>query len=178
MSAHKTAINLLPKTEFELSFWGRFLKWSLTAGRYIIILTEMVVILAFLSRFKLDKDLADLNDSISGKKNILVATYAIEQNFRSAQTRINQAKELLAITPSASTLLGKVTSTVPQGVILAALNISLVDKAITVAAVTQSEGPLNQYLAALSADKTWSKVDLTDVQSMENIITFSLKISY
>ena len=57
---HPVPINLLPKTEFELSFWGRFIKWALSTGRYIIILTELVVIIAFMSRFKLDRDASDV----------------------------------------------------------------------------------------------------------------------
>jgi len=72
MPAHvKKPINLLPPSEFEQSFWGKFLKWAVTAGRYVTILTELVVILAFLFRFKLDTEVADLGTRIEGQKNFL-----------------------------------------------------------------------------------------------------------
>jgi len=178
MSAHKTAINLLPKTEFETSFWGRFLKWSLSTGRYIIILTEMVVILAFLSRFKLDKDLLDLNDSISGKKNILVATYSIEQNFRSAQTRINQAKELLAIQPSSTTILDKLTSNTPSGVSFQTLSVSHADHTIGIGGSALSEQQLGRYISTLTQDKIWKQVEVANLQSDDTGVKFIIKLIF
>jgi len=53
-------VNLLPKDNFEFSLVGKFLRWALTAGRVMVVLTEFVVILAFGSRFWLDKEMNDL----------------------------------------------------------------------------------------------------------------------
>lgn len=174
----KSAINLLPKTEFESSFWGRFLKWALTAGRYIIILTEMVVILAFLSRFKFDKDLLDLNESIAGKKNILEATYQIEQNFRSAQTRINLAKEILSSSPSSTELLDKVTATVPSGMSLQNISVSFGTRQIIVSASANSEQVIGQYISALTSDKTWKKTEVQSIQNSSAGISFILSLEF
>jgi hypothetical protein len=174
----KSAINLLPKTEFETSFWGRFLKWALTAGRYIIILTEMVVILAFLSRFKFDKDLLDLNESIAGKKNILEATYQIEQNFRSAQTRINLAKEILSAAPTTTELLDKITSAVPVGMSLQSINVLFSTRQITVSAAANSEQAIGQYMSALANDKTWKKTEVQNIQNTTTGINFILSLEF
>lgn len=174
----KSAINLLPKTEFEASFWGRFLKWALTAGRYIIIITEMVVIMAFLSRFKLDKDLLDLNDSISGKKNILEATYQIEVNFRSVQDRINLPKTILDSTPTSSDLLNKITTTVPDGLVLQSVGIDFSDHKVAIAAAAISEQQLEQYLSVLSADKLWKSVDVQDLAADGSNVKFSLNLEF
>jgi hypothetical protein len=67
----KQEINLLPREEFEKKPIGKFLTWALSIGRYIIIFTELIVILAFLSRFKLDRDLSDLNQSIREKQAVI-----------------------------------------------------------------------------------------------------------
>ena len=56
----KHEIELLPKEEWEKTSFGKFIKWTLNVGRYIVIATELIVILAFVSRFKLDRDLTDL----------------------------------------------------------------------------------------------------------------------
>src|SRR3989344_8016651 len=95
MPARKSTLNLLPRSDLDGSWWGRFLKWALSTGRYIIILTEMVVIMAFLSRFKLDRDLSDLAERIEGKKNVLVALSGNENVFRSIQKRLTVAKTLI-----------------------------------------------------------------------------------
>lgn len=178
MAARKSAINLLPKTEFELSFWGRFLKWALTTGRYIIILTEMVVIMAFLSRFKLDKDLLDLNDRISGKKNILEATFSIEETFLSTQARLEQARAILEQTPQATQLVDRIVEHVPAGVSIKNVGASFTDRKVTVVAEATSEQAVGQLIAALSTDKQWRSLDVGTITADATGINFSFSVTY
>ena len=96
-----------------MSFWGRFLKWSLTAGRYIIILTELVVIMAFMSRFKLDHDLSDLNDAILGKQALLEASSNTEKVLRLTQARLNLADQKLKVNPVPSEVISKIIRLFP-----------------------------------------------------------------
>lgn len=88
MPAKSLKINLAPKDEFESSLVGRILKWALTAGKSIVILTEFVVILAFLSRFKLDMDLNDLNEVIVQKQAIVESYADVEKQMRDLQTHL------------------------------------------------------------------------------------------
>ena len=87
MPAPKLDINLLAQTNINAKPLGKFLKWSLTYGRYIIIGTQIIVLLAFLSRFKLDQDLSDLHTKIDEKVNILEALAPIENNTRLLQDK-------------------------------------------------------------------------------------------
>lgn len=80
-------INLVPQDEFEKSTIGKILKWALTAGKSIVIMTEFVVILAFLSRFKLDRDLNDLNEVIDQKVEIVKSYVETEEQMRRLQER-------------------------------------------------------------------------------------------
>ena len=87
-------INLLPKDTFFESIVGRSLKWALSAGRYIVIFTELVVILSFVARFTLDRQVTDLNSDIQQKESIISSYGDLEDNFRSAQTKIQTITEL------------------------------------------------------------------------------------
>ena len=87
-------INLLPKDPFFESIVGRSLKWALSAGRYIVIFTELVVILSFVARFTLDRQVTDLNSDIQQKESIISSYGDLEDNFRSAQTKIQTITEL------------------------------------------------------------------------------------
>lgn len=60
MAAQTNIVNLLPADRFEFSPLGRFLVWALSTGRSVVVLTELVIIVAFLSRFWFDWKLADL----------------------------------------------------------------------------------------------------------------------
>ena len=56
MSAQSSPrVNLLPSDRFEFSKAGKFLDWALTTGRYLVVLTELIVTMAFYPDFGLIK---------------------------------------------------------------------------------------------------------------------------
>ena len=67
---HKGAINLLPKDSFESSWAGRVLSWALAFGKWTVIVTQLVVIGAFLFRFGYDRKLTDLRRSLEEEAGI------------------------------------------------------------------------------------------------------------
>src|SRR5258708_25047874 len=81
-------INLLPQEEFQASTIGRVLQWLLSTFRYIVITTEMIVMVAFLSRFWLDARSSDLTDAINQKKAVVASYSTFENQFRAAQQKI------------------------------------------------------------------------------------------
>ena len=86
-------INLLPQDPFIDSVLGKFLTWSLSIGRYIVVLTELIVIISFLSRFQLDRKLTDLNEAIEQQKSIILSYQETETKFRATQTKIDFLKK-------------------------------------------------------------------------------------
>lgn len=96
MPASSPTINLLGSEDLQHSPWGRILVWATTYGRYIMITTEIVVLLAFISRFSLDRKLTDLNEEIMQKQAIIEANSGFEAEFRSLQERIRTIKTLVA----------------------------------------------------------------------------------
>ena len=69
--AIKTTIEFIPQEDWEKTSFGKFLKWLLNVGRWIVIVTELIVIIAFVSRFKLDRDLTNLNEKVKQKQAII-----------------------------------------------------------------------------------------------------------
>lgn len=74
------------------TFWDRFISWALTAGRIIIILTEVIALGAFLYRFSLDRQLVDLHDHISQQTAVVNLLKNNEASFRNLQNRLTLAK--------------------------------------------------------------------------------------
>ena len=62
MPARKITINLLGERKVGETPVERLLLWITTYGRYIMIGTEIVVLLAFISRFSLDRKITDLRE--------------------------------------------------------------------------------------------------------------------
>lgn len=88
----KKDINLLKKRGFDQKPLGITLHWALTYGRYIIICTEIIVLLAFISRFKFDRDLIDLREKISQQQTIVENSQVFEREVRSIQNHLAQIK--------------------------------------------------------------------------------------
>src|SRR3989344_871361 len=92
MPAKPIAINLLGQEDLKHTAQGRIIGWALTYGRYIMIGTEIVVLLAFISRFSLDRRLTDLKEEISQKQAILEANISLEQDIRLLQDTLGKIK--------------------------------------------------------------------------------------
>ncbi len=87
-------INLTPKDPFFKTQVGKFLNWAINIGRYIVIFTELVVIVSFTSRFGLDRKLTDLNDAIHQKETIARSYGTLEDDFRLAQEKLDQYEQV------------------------------------------------------------------------------------
>jgi len=175
MPARGKIINLLPSSEFENSFWGMFLKWAITAGRKVIILTELVVILAFLSRFKLDEDIRRLNGEISGKRNILESNKGFEDKYQELKAKIAAAKEIEKKQSGASETLEKIASYVPLEVRLQSLMIS--KSVVNMNGVSIDEKALKEMILRMDRDQDWRSIELANINAQEGMgVKFVLNI--
>lgn len=175
MPAKKQVINLLPQEEFEKSTWGRTLRWATTTFRTIVIITEMIVILAFLSRFWLDAKNADLNDIIKQNGAVIEAYQDFENEFRSVQKGI-QVFSILSSDPSLNSLITKAVNALPEDIRL--ISVSEVGNSLQVKGASASERSIVQYISNLSADPTFKEIKVTNAAaSAENqaIIVFTLE---
>ena len=148
MPAQKKEISLLPTDEFEKSRLGRFLKWALRFGRWIVISTELIVILCFLSRFKLDRDLTDLGEKIRQQQAIVVSFGDLEKNFRNLQKRLSTIDALEKEQFLATNLLAELSKIIPLDVSLGELMVK--DGRLEVSGSSLSEAGFGTFISELS----------------------------
>jgi len=135
----------------------------------------MVVIMAFLSRFKLDQDMSDLGERINGKKNVLEVQAPIEAKFRTVQDKINLAKETKNEGIKTSEIFSALEADVPAGVKLKNLNVE--KNMVTFTAVALSENELVEFLQRGSRNDKWREVELVNVSAGTQIgVNFSMKL--
>lgn len=84
----KAGFNLLKPTRRPLSPVEKVYNWALSFGRYLVIATELVVLIAFGARFKLDYDISDLTENIEDKSEVIAASKAEEEKFRIIHEKI------------------------------------------------------------------------------------------
>lgn len=161
-------INLLPQSEFETSFWGKLLTWALSTGRYVILLTELVVIVAFMSRFKLDRDLQILSDKISGQKNILNAYSSSETRFRQVQTKMTTVGKMLDTQPKVSEALDLVTTKVITGVRLENISVDALS-GVSITGTALDSLLFGDFVTRFSASPQWKSIDLSSITQTDTL---------
>lgn len=154
-------INLLATGDIDKQPLNKFLKWVLLYGRPIIITTELIVIMAFLSRFVLDREITDLHEAIGQKKAIVEATYDLEYGFRNLQERLTTIKSLQGAPTKIDKILGELTKLIPSDVYLTDLAYS--EDQITINAVAGSKSGFSKFLNSLKRSKAFLDLKISGV---------------
>lgn len=154
-------INLVPEEGLSSTTSGRILIWILSTFRIILIVTELIVIGAFISRFWLDAKNTDLSEEMKEAKDVISSLSSFESDFKDIQNR-------LVIFDSYKENEGKINSNLktmvsykPQGINFQSINVDI-DK-ITIAAVSVSEIEVEQYYVNLKASGKFESVDLENI---------------
>ena len=157
-------INLLPQEEFAASTMGRILAWALSTFRVIVIITEVIIMGAFLSRFWLDARNADLSDEIQQRQAVIVASKEFEDEFNSVQKKLSIISALSKEVPPAQ-VLGNTTPALPQDIFIDTY--SHVNKEVRIKGISPSERSIAQFMTNLSALENTKKATLTQLDTQE-----------
>jgi Tfp pilus assembly protein PilN len=162
MPANIASINLLGQEDLARTPQGRIVNWALTYGRYIMIGTEIVVLLAFISRFSLDRKLTDLREEIDQKQAILTANASLEQDIRLVQDRIAKIKIITSDQSKPVNTFTLINTLLPKDTHLNSLEVTS-DKfsAEVIAGTTAGFG---QFLTNLQSVKQINKVEVGEIK--------------
>lgn len=171
------SVNLLPQDAFSRSPIGRVLTWSLSTGRYIVVFTEMIVILTFLSRFTLDRQLTDLNESILKKQAIIESFGDLETNVRQVQAQTEFIRQLQGRV-NILDLLDFLTQNAPNDISLD--NLSVQADGFSLESVAYSTSSLKTFTNIIQSDPRFSDVSLGKINTSENDtgIEFSIRAKF
>ena len=160
---HKRSINLLPRDAFESSTLGIVLEWSLVFGKWAVILTQLVVMGAFLYRFSLDRQLTDLSKQIAKNVAIVKSYEDVERDFVLAQRRISKAKEVLSSQEAILKTVDSIASATPNQVWYDRLSIS--PEQVSMSAYVSSISGLGQFLNQINSNSRFKGVKIGKIES-------------
>lgn len=158
------SINLLPEDPFFDTILGRTMRWAVTVGRYLVIFTEVVVILSFLARFTLDRQLTDLNSSINQKENIVRSFGNLETEVTTAQEKINQYQQLEQ-SKDLTTVFPALSSITPEGITLQSLSISPTQ--VSIIGTASSQNALNLLINNIQLSPEFYNVRVERIESQD-----------
>jgi len=178
MAAPNEDINLLPQEEWEKKPIGRLVKWTLTIGRYIVIATELIVITAFISRFKFDRDLSDLYEEIEIQQARIKSSEEFEKEFRLIQNRLKVIKELDKRKIDPSKILTSAADLIPLNVTLENLQFDRETGKLTFTGYSLSESGLAAFINNLKQSDYFNNIEIESiVKGSELQIDFKLNTS-
>jgi len=140
------SINLVKNK--QIPTFDKFIDWTLTIGRLIVILTEIVAIIAFIYRFSLDEKIVNLHSVIKQQQSIISVLKNDESKYRNLQDRIALASTFSTKSNSFDRNTTDIISLIPD------------------------QARIINFI--LNKDQIKLKVDITSISSLENLVN-SLK---
>ncbi len=160
---HQRSINLLPRDAFETSLLGVILEWALVFGKWAVIVTQLIVMGAFLWRFSLDRQLSDLRKSIAADVAIVKSYDQVERDFVLAQKQATQAKLTISEEQQILKMMDEMGKITPDEVWYD--KVTVTPSVVTVTAYAASLNGFGQFLTAIQADPMYSGVRVGKIES-------------
>jgi hypothetical protein len=156
MAKAALSINLL-ETKGE-PFIDKFLRWTLSIGRAIVILTEVIALSAFVYRFSIDRRIVDLSDEIKQKQLIMGQLDRPERLYRNLQARLSAAKRLEQSGPTTTRLLNDIITLAQGRIRFNSLSVS--DTTIKINGSAPSTAQLNFFIKELREQPKIAKISI------------------
>jgi len=161
-SGKKRSINLLPKDAFESSGLGVVLSWALTFGKWAVIITQLIVMSAFLWRFVLDRQLTDLRKEIEKQKAIITSYSQVENDFLVLQTQLKEAKLIVESQQHFVDTLALVQSVTPPDVWYERLTVN--DESVAITAYSSTLPGFSRFLSAIQKNPEFRTVNVSTIE--------------
>lgn len=176
MTAQKKSINLLTAAIEPQGQWDRIYSWTVNTAKYIIIITEMVVIVAIGYRFVLDGKIAALDAQIKVQNQIRQDRIEDETKMRSLLTSIDSVEKMGASKYSLSSYYDQIQILIPNGVTVTSFSIDVQGSSIS--------GQVSSYDSLLQLEENLKEktsilknVQVSTNQSGDSSINFTISFN-
>jgi hypothetical protein len=117
----KYKINLLNPR--EISFVDKVVYFSLNYLRYIIVITQLIIIFVFFYRFQLDQQIIDLKEAVLQKKEIIQVILPLLKEAEIVEKKQDAAKTILLDQEKTLLMFKYFLSIFPKGLVLKQMNL-------------------------------------------------------
>lgn len=157
----------------------KLISWLLSSGRYIFVVVEAVVLIAFGARFKLDADLATKKEAIEEQIPYIESLKPYEILIRQTQLKLSTIDSAKKTSLDWSAVIKKIADQTPLNVKVSGINIKkdVGSGNVHIAGQSPNGNELTSFIAGLKGDQAFSNVNLESVGVEQGVITFTLSVS-
>jgi len=163
VAALKKQVQFLPGDELSKTPTGRTVKWGLKFARHLIVFTQLILIVAFVSRFRLDQNLTDLKQQIQENQAVIGSFEELENNARFLHKRIEAIEKINKETQKQHLILEEFTKIIPVEVTFDELDIK--ENQVSIKGKSLSTLGLITLLNQLQENKNFTEVELESATS-------------
>ncbi len=169
----KNNINLLSAKEKPLT--ERLVYFSLNYLRYIIVITQLVVISVFFYRFQIDQQIIDLREAVQQKKEIIQVVSPLLSQAQIIDKQIKSAQKIVKEQEVFSQIIDYLTSLFPAALTLTKLEIE--GETIKMTGLANDISQLQLFYNFLKKENKFTLVTLENIKKAESGYVFSLTLT-
>lgn len=179
----RLSLNLLYPQGLPEKIYLKFLKWLLNYGKFILIAVEVVVIGAFLARFTLDAQEAELTQKIDNQIPYIESLKNDEVLIRRTQFKLTEVKKSFDTSPNWKNILNQISQQIPLGITLQSLNLDQSENdpskkteglLFRITGQSLSNNDLAVLLGGLKKDPNFKNISLTNISFDQGVIIFTI----
>jgi hypothetical protein len=169
-------LNLLHPKEAPAKLPERFLKWLISYGRFIVIFVEIIVVSAFLTRFKLDADLDTLKGRIKQDLPYVEGLETDEALIKQTQTKLALVDKTYLDADKWQETILEISSQIPRSITFKQLHLDDPDGPVKfrIAGSTTSNSDLGIFLNSLRKVSGFREINLTSISFEQDEIVFTI----
>jgi Tfp pilus assembly protein PilN len=166
----KYRINLLNKK--EITFIDRLTYFGLNYLRYIIIITQLVVIGVFFYRFQVDQQIIDLREEVDQKREIVRLVLPLLQEASKIDKKTTEVEKIITNQKQLSSMTNYLLSIFPETITLT--NLDIKQDSINLTGNAADPRHLQAFYTLLKKDKKFADITLQNVQKIDTGYSFIL----
>lgn len=151
----------------------RVIYFVLNYLRYILVITQIVVIGVFFYRFKVDQELIDLQEAVDQKKEIIQISQPLIKEVKKEAFKLDQANSIIAKQLTFLESFDYLLSLFPESFFLNSIRVS--NDTIIMVGVTQDSQLVNKFLNRLKKDARFKSIELTNIKRGDQGLEFSFE---
>jgi len=169
----KYKINLITKRK-EKSV-DRVIYFVMNYLRYILVITQIVVIGVFFYRFKIDQEMVDLQEAVQQKKEIILVSQPLIIEAKKAAFKLDQARSIITNQKTFIQAFDYILGLFPESLFLT--KVQVVDDKITLIGNTRDPQSIDNFLGRLKREAKFKKIELRNIKKGDDGLEFTMEFA-
>ncbi|GAB4219078.1 MAG: hypothetical protein Fur009_3410 [Candidatus Microgenomates bacterium] len=165
-------INLLQ--DKEKPFLEKVVFFGLNYLRYIIVITQLIVIIVFFYRFQLDQQVIDLREEVDQKKEIIQIVLPLLNETARIDKKTKEIEKILANQSKFKAMLSYIFSLIPESMKLT--NVEVKGNGLDILGYVSDPAQFQSFFNILKKDQKFKNVELKSIKKTETGYIFQISL--